>query len=57
MADNKIVKNYKSKAVTTQVLNCIKKIIDNQNEPTDCEVFLNQFLKGCWRKNCGHKVK
>ena len=45
MADNKIVKNYKSKAATTQVLNCIKKIIDNQNEPTDCEVFFESISK------------
>lgn len=45
MADNEIVKNYKSKAATTQVLNCIKKIIDNQNEPTDCEVFFESISK------------
>ena len=37
MANNKNVKNYKSKAETTQVINCIKNIIDNQSEPTDCE--------------------
>lgn len=39
IANNKIVKNYKSKAETTQVINCIKNIIDNQSEPTVCEEF------------------
>lgn len=41
MANNKIVKNYKSKAKTTQVINCIKDIIENQSEPTVCEEFFD----------------
>ena len=45
MANNKIVKKYKSKAQTKQVLTCIKNIIDNQNEPTDCEVFFESISK------------
>lgn len=43
MANNKIVKNYKTKAETKQVLTYIKKIIDNQSEPADCEKFLKCF--------------
>lgn len=43
MADNKIVKNYKSKAKTTQVLNCIKNIIERRDEPTDCEEFFESI--------------
>lgn len=43
MANNKIVKNYKSKAETTQVLTCIKNIINNQNEPTNCEQFFESI--------------
>lgn len=45
MANNKIVKKYKSNAKTIQVLTCIKNIIDNQIASTNCEEFFESISK------------